>query len=127
MIRFVSAKTAEQIHSGLIRRSGGSDGLRDRGLLESAIARARNKSLYEPECTIAEVGASLAYGLVKNHAFVDGNKRIGLALLVVFLRGNRHRLTCLPAEETEKIKQLAASEITEPEWIAWVAANSGPL
>ena len=127
MIRFLSTKVAEQIHSGLIRRSGGSDGLRDRGLLESAIARARNKSLYEPDATIAEVGASLSYGLVKNHAFVDGNKRIGLAILIVFLKVNGYRLTCLPAEETQKIKQLAGSEITELEWIAWVAANSAHL
>ena len=127
MIRFVSTKTAEVIHSGLIRRSGGADGLRDRGLLESAVARARNKSLYDETASLAEIGASLAYGLVKNHAFVDGNKRIGLALLVVFFRINGRKLTCTPEEETAKIKQVAGSEITEDEWIAWVVVNSGPL
>ncbi len=95
-------------------------GLRDRGLLESAVSRAENKAYYEPEATLAAVAASLSLGLIKNHAFVDGNKRVGLAALVAFLLLNGHRLDCSEAEQVEMIQKAAASEITEEQWTAWV-------
>jgi len=76
------------LHAQLIEESGGFHGFRDAGSLESAIARAENKVNYDPEATVAGAGASLSWGLIKNHAFTDGNKRIGLGALAIFLRLN---------------------------------------
>lgn len=115
------------LHAALIERTGGSSGLRDVGLLESAIARAENKVNYDEDATIATVGASLSYGLIKNHAFLDGNKRIGLATLAVFLKLNGFVLTCSPEEEISAVLQVAAGEMTEAEWTAWVARSTAPL
>lgn len=88
---FPSVEVVEGIHSDLIEEFGGSHGLRDRGLLESAVARAANKAFYDPDASTAEVAASLARGLIKNHAFIDGNKRVGMGAMLAFLTANNHR------------------------------------
>jgi death-on-curing protein len=106
--------------------SGGSLGLRDPGLLESAIARAENKVNYDPEATVASVGASLSWGLIKNHAFIDGNKRIELGVLVVFLDAHGFELVCPVEEETAMVLRAAASEISEEDWTAWVVRSVAP-
>lgn len=120
---FLSVDAVIVLHAALIEESGGSHGLRDAGLLESAIARAENKVSYDPEASAATVAASLSWGLIKNHAFLDGNKRIGLAALVVFLDANGFRLSCSVQEETAMVLRAAASEMTEEEWTAWVARS----
>lgn len=125
-MRFVSVRSVELVHDALIQLSGGSPGLRDRGLLESAVARAKNKWSYEPDSPLSEVAASLTFGLIKNHAFIDGNKRIGLAMLIAFLQVNGYRLTCSQAEETEMVLRVSAGETSEREWAAWVAGNIAP-
>ncbi len=70
------------------------------------------------------MAASLSWGLIKNHAFLDGNKRIGLAALAVFLEANGFSLICSVEEETAMVLRAAASEITEEEWTAWVARSA---
>jgi death-on-curing protein len=110
---FLSVDAVIVLHTALIEESGGSHGLRDSGLLESAISRAENKVNYDPEATVATVAASLSWGLIKNHAFIDGNKRIGLAALVVFLEANSYQLACTVEEEIAMVLRAAASEITE--------------
>ena len=124
--KFLGLDAIIALHAELIEESGGSHGLRDRGLLESAISRAENKVNYEPEALAGEVGASLSWGLIKNHAFLDGNKRIGLGALAVFLKTNGFVLTCSVAEETAMVLRVAASEIREDEWTAWVVRNVAP-
>lgn len=89
--------------------------------------RAENKVNFEPDATVAMVGASLSYGLIKNHAFIDGNKRIGLAALVDFLAFNGYRLMAATDEQIEMVKKVAASEMTEDEWAAWVERSIGVL
>jgi death-on-curing protein len=121
---FLSVDTVIVLHAALIEETGGSHGLRDAGLLASAIARAENKVSYDPESTVASVGASLSWGLIKNHAFIDGNKRIGLAALVVFLNANGFNLVCSVEEETAMVLRAAASEIGEAEWTAWVVRSA---
>ncbi len=96
------------LHRQQIDRFGGAPGLRDAGLLESAVLRAEYKWLYEPASSVAVLAASLAWGLIKNHAFVDGNKRIGFAAMVVFLDRNGYRLTCSEVEETAMVLRAAA-------------------
>jgi death-on-curing protein len=119
-VRFLSVEAVEALHTETIRRYGGSQGLRDRGLLESAVARAENLAYYDPTASIAEIAATLAWGLIKNHAFIDGNKRIGAIALFTFLDLNGYRLTCSEVEETAMVLRAAASEITEDEWTEWV-------
>lgn len=99
---------------------GGSHGLRDYGLLESAVNRARNKVEYEEDTTVAEVAASLSYGLIKNHAFIDGNKRIGLLVLVTFLDLNGFEVNRSLPETASVVQQVAASLMSEAAWTAWV-------
>jgi death-on-curing protein len=111
--RFLSVEAVTALHAELIEESGGSHGLRDAGLLESAISRAENKVNYDPDATVGTVGASLSWGLIKNHAFIDGNKRIGLGALAVFLKLNGLVLTCSVEEETAMVLGAAAGEITE--------------
>jgi death on curing protein len=75
----------------------------------------------------ASVAASLGWGLIKNHAFIDGNKRIGIAALITFLTLNGHQLTCSTQEEISMVIRAAASEMTEEEWIAWVERSIIPI
>jgi death-on-curing protein len=88
--RYLTVEQVELLHTEVIAFAGGSDGLRDRGLLESAV----NRAYYDRDASLASVAASLGLGLIKNHAFVDGNKRAGLAAFVAFLKLNGHTLSC---------------------------------
>lgn len=76
---------------------------------------------------MASLAASLAWGLIKNHVFIDGNKRAGLAALVTFLELNGYELTCSVEEARDRTLQAAASEITEAEWTRWVEGATRPL
>jgi death-on-curing protein len=124
---FLSVERVKALHTQQIELFGGSHGLRDAGLLKSAVFRAVNKVEYDDNATAASIGASLAWGLVKNHAFIDGNKRIGIVALVTFLDLNGHTLTCSSEEETTMVRRMAASEINEDDWTAWVERNVAPI
>ncbi len=124
---FVTVELVEALHRMTIDRFGGSHGLRDRGLLESAVARAENLVYYDPDATMGQVAAILGWGLIKNHAFIDGNKRVGINVLLTFLDLNGYRLTVDELEETEMVLRAAASQITEDEWTAWVERSVVPL
>src|SRR5437870_10207052 len=85
--KWVSYDQVVAMHSRQLRRFGGAPGLRDEGMLRSALQRPVNKWQYE-QAGLAELAAAYAFGLAKNHAFVDGNKRIAFMTMVVFLRKN---------------------------------------
>ena len=123
---FLDVATVEALHAEQIRRFGGLAGLRDRGLLESAVARAEIRATYDPGASVAEIAAALAWGLIKNHAFVDGNKRVGFVSLVVLLDLNGWRLVCTEVEETAMVLRAAAGEISEDEWVTWVRRAAKP-
>ena len=95
-------------------------GIRDENLLESAIARPRQRWTYEPTVSIVELGASYAYGLVQNHPYVDGNKRVGLIVLGAFLLRNGVRLIATEPEALEMFLAMAAGAVSEHELAAWV-------
>jgi death-on-curing protein len=76
------------VHRMLVAEHGGSPGIRDQGLLDSALARPRQRFCYEPQATIFDLAAAYGYGLAKNHPFVDGNKRVALAITAIFLEIN---------------------------------------
>ncbi len=115
---YLTVEGVELLHAEAIAFAGGSPGLRDRGLLESAVSRAENRAYYDPDASVAAVAASLSLGLIKNHAFIDGNKRVGFAALLAFVHLNGYRLTCTQEEETAMVIRAAASEIDEAGWTA---------
>lgn len=89
--------------------------------------RAQQRAYYDSGATVAAIAASLGWGLIKNHAFVDGNKRIGLVSLVSFLKLNGYVLPVSTDEQVALIWKAAAGEITEGEFSAWVERNVSPL
>ncbi|HEY5177580.1 MAG TPA: type II toxin-antitoxin system death-on-curing family toxin [Terriglobales bacterium] len=119
-LRWLTAKAVQAIHEELIARYGGVPGLRAAGLLESAVARPQNLAAYGKNVSVGSLSAAYGWGLLRNHPFVDGNKRSALAAMVVFLELNGWELGCSEAEETAMVLRAAAGEITERAWSAWV-------
>ena len=116
----------EAIHREVLAASGGSSGLRDRGLLESALDRPKNLSAYRPDAGIFDMAAALCAGLCGNHAFVDGNKRCALVATNGFLSLNGWIFDPAQAEEVETMVGVATGEITEERLAKWLEANSRP-
>jgi death on curing protein len=110
------------IHSQQLRRFGGAVGLRDEGLLRSALERPVNKWTYE-QLPLAELAAAYAFGLAKNHAFVDGNKRIAFMVMMTFLHKNGVAFAPGPAHATSIILSLAAGEVSEESLARWIRDN----
>lgn len=123
-LRWLNARAVQAIHEELIARYGGVSGLRDNGLLESAVARPQNLAADGRKLSVATLSAAYAWGLLRNHRFVDGNKRTALAAMVVFLDLNGWELACSEAEETAMVLRAAAGEITERAWSEWVQRNT---
>jgi death-on-curing protein len=110
------------IHSRQLRRFGGAPGLRDDGLLRSALQRPIDK-WQDEQVSLPELAASYAFGLAKNHAFVDGNKRIAFLAMAVFLRKNGVRFMPDQAQATAMILSLAAGEVSESSLGRWNRDN----
>jgi death-on-curing protein len=123
-LRWLTAKAVQAIHEELIARYGGVSGLRAGGLLASAVARPQNLAAYGRNTSVTSLAAAYAWGLLRNHPFVDGNKRTALAAMVVFLELNGCELSCSEAEETAMVLRAAAGEITEHAWIEWVRRST---
>lgn len=108
----------------IIDETGGSHGLRDSGAVESAVAQPQmtfgGSDLYP---TLVEKAAALGFSLIQNHPFVDGNKRIGLASMVAFLRANGHDLSGTPDEQEQVILAVAAGQLERDAFMAWVQAH----
>src|SRR5688500_8117089 len=107
------------MHLELIAEHGGSPGVRDAGLLESALARPRNIAAYGNP-TLYDLAAAYAFGLTCNHAFIDGNKRIAFVAMVVFLEINGYELSAPQVEAYEAMLALAAGEMTEAQLAVWL-------
>lgn len=124
--RWLTRVGIEAIHADQIREHGGDFGLRDEDLLESALSRPRNRFHYEPEnCDVYALAASYAFGLAKNHPFVDGNKRVAFVAMALFLELNGHRLEAEEVEAAEIIDELAEQAGEGEEWLAgWIEENS---
>jgi death-on-curing protein len=120
-IEFVRADVLRNVQSRLIEKYGGLSGIRDNAALESAVARPQNLYAYASDSSIARLGAALAWAILRNHPFADGNKRAAFAALTMFVELNGHLWTSSEVEETAMVLRAAASQITEEEWAAWVA------
>ncbi len=119
---WVTYDQAIAIHSRQLRRFGGAPGLRDEGMLQSALERPVNKWRYE-RAGLVELAAAYAFGLAKNHAFVDGNKRIAFMTMMVFLRKNGIHFAPDQAHATAMVLALAAGEVSEKSLARWIADN----
>jgi len=106
-------------HAEQLALFGGADGTRDRGLLESALARPRNKFTYG-ETNIAALAAAYGFGIARNHPFVDGNKRTALAAMIVFLALNKFDLEAPQEAATAIVLGMAAGEVTETVLAGWI-------
>lgn len=110
------------VHAEQLALFGGGDGLRDLGLLESALARPLNKHAYG-ENDIAALAAAYAFGTASNHPFVDGNKRSAFASILVFLGLNEVDFDVPPEDATAMMLALAAGEVGEEGIARWIADN----
>lgn len=124
--RWLALATVQAIHAEAVAAYGGSAGLRDMGLLESALDRARNLFAYGDDPSIFDLAAAYCAGIVKNHPFVDGNKRAGLLAAVAFLDLNGHVFRPTEADAVVMTMALAAGEIDEAALAAWLAEYSEP-
>ena len=111
------------MHDRLLADYGGSAGLRDEGLLESAMGRPQNLLAYE-KTDLFTLAAAYAAGIIKNHPFIDGNKRAGFVAAAVFLDCNGHELQASESDAALKTLALAANELTEAQYAAWLKASS---
>lgn len=118
--RWLPRLVVESIHAELLREHGGSPGLRDENLLESALSRPRHLFAYETEVDAADLAAAYGFGIARNHPFVDGNKRTALMAMYVFLGLNGWTLEADEAEAVRTILGLAAGDLTEAKLAAWL-------
>ena len=114
------------LHRESLRQFGGADGVRDEGLLDSALARPLNRFAYEEERDLCRLAAAYAKGIAQNHPFVDGNKRAALAAAGVFLMLNGVELVAEPGMVTVAMLDLAAGEMSEEEFAAWLRDHTAP-
>ncbi|MDT7835835.1 type II toxin-antitoxin system death-on-curing family toxin [Aquabacterium sp. OR-4] len=125
--RWIDRRLLALLHDESLAMHGGASGLRDEGLLDSALARPANLATYgDPPPDLAALTACYAYGLAKNHPFVDGNKRAAFLSVGLFLGLNGHRLTASQAEATVAMFGLAGGEWDEPTFAAWLREHIAP-
>ena len=119
---WVETRDALAIHGAQLSEHGGADGVCDHGLLESALARPQNLAAYgSPDA--AALAAAYAFGIAKNHPFIDGNKRTALVVLEFFLALNRYALTADDVQCVVTILALADGTLSETELADWIRQN----
>jgi death-on-curing protein len=119
-ISFVSIQEAVALHDASIERVGGTRGVRDLALLESALHKPMQMCLYEAPQTLPDLAAALADGIVQNHAFLDGNKRTGFLCCVRFLEKNGITFAPDVAESVDYFRRLAAHEVQTEDLAHWI-------
>ncbi|PJI97717.1 death-on-curing protein [Acidovorax sp. 69] len=123
--RWISKQALLLLHTESLAEHGGGAGMRDEGLLDSALARPLNLCAYgDPD--FAALAASYGVGVAKNHPFVDGNKRAALLATGLFLYVNRYKLTASQAETTLTMLSVAAGDLSEDDFAAWLRQHAKP-
>jgi len=121
---WIDERDALAIHGRLLALDGGASGVRDIGLLRSALARPRQQYAYGANPDIIDMAAAYIAGIVRNHPFVDGNKRTGFLVGILFLEINGIRFTAAEASAAQAILSLAAGTLDEAGLVAWLRANA---
>ncbi len=122
--RFLLQSVVEALHMESLAEHGGLAGIRDRGLLDSALNLCNNRAGYKVDSTVYDLAAALAFGIAKNHPFHDGNKRIALIASFLFVELNGVRMTATEADAAASFLALAAGELSEADLAKWFKANS---
>lgn len=122
--RWIDKQALRLLHAETLAEHGGSAGMRDEGLLDSALMRAQNLVAYgKPDA--AALAAAYGFGIARNHPFVDGNKRAAFLSVGLFLALNGYRLAATPAEATVAMVALAGGELEEAEFARWLRSHLG--
>ncbi len=111
------------VHDMLLAEHGGLSGVRDQGLLKSALAKPQQLHRYKPESSLYELATAYSFGLAKNHPFVDGNKRIAFTISAVFLELNGKELNAPEAEVVVFYEGLAGGKVSEEALAKWLEDN----
>jgi death on curing protein len=121
--RWLSKRAVLAIHTEQLAEHGGAPGIRDEGLLDSALARARHRAAYaQPDA--ADLAAAYGYGIVSNHPLVDGNRRTGFVAAATFLLLNGRAFEAAEGDVVTTFEQLAAGELTKQRLADWFRLNS---
>lgn len=118
--RWLSRVAVDAIHYDQLREHGGLPGVRDESVLEAALARPQQKWYYAEDPDLASIAAAYGFGLVKNHPYRDGNKRIGLLAIATFLGMNGYELKATDAGVVTEILALADNRVSEEELTDWI-------
>ena len=120
---WIDARDALALHDRLLALEGGAAGLRDEGLLQSALARAQQLRAYQAGADVIQMAAAYTAGIVRDHPFIDGNKRTGFVVGVLFLELNGYRFVASEEDAAEAVLSLAAGRIEERAFAARMRAN----
>ena len=123
---WLDERDARTLHERLLAAHGGAEGVRDAGLLDSALARPRQRDAYGDEPDACDLAAAYTAGIVRNHPFVDGNKRVGFVLGVLFLEINGSRFTATEEAATQAVLDLAAGSMDMTGYAAFLRAYISP-
>lgn len=120
---WVDERDALALHARLLALDGGPAGVRDQGLLESALARPRQLHAYGKKVDVVAMAAAYTVGIVRNHPFLDGNKRTGFIVGVLFLEINGYRFAASEEDAAQSVLSLAAGTLDENAFAAWMRAK----
>lgn len=122
--KWLMSQAVSHIHGLLLTDHGGPTGVRDESLLQSALSRPINKFAYEADCSLYDLAAAYAFGIAKNHPFIDGNKRTAFVCAALFLEINGFTVNALEADTVIIMESLAAGTIDEAQLADWFRSNS---
>ncbi|CAN5677491.1 type II toxin-antitoxin system death-on-curing family toxin [soil metagenome] len=122
--RWLTSSVVLAIQADQVRAHGGSPGLRERGLLESALDRPRNRFHYQPDLGLHALAAAYGFGLARNHPFVDGNKRIAFQAMFVFLGLNGLRIVASEEAVVSVMLSVASGELEEEALTSWLEGST---
>lgn len=124
---WLTRRMLDALHDAQLREHGGSPGVRDEGLLESALARPQQKWAYAAKPDVGMIAAAYAFGLAKNHGYVDGNKRAAFMAAYVFLGLNGHDLDADEPAVVDTMERVAGGTLSEVALAEWFRAHLRPL
>ena len=125
--RWLTRELAGAIHSEQVEEHGGSHGVRVAGLIDSALARPRNRWEYDPAADLHALAAAYGYGLAGNHGYIDGNKRVAYMAMYVFLGLNGVEIEVAEPEVVAVMLNLASGEVSEEQLAVWLRARTVPF
>ena len=120
---WIDEREALAIHDQLLALDGGASGVRDTGLLQSALARPRQLHSYGENPDVVDMAAAYISGIIRNHPFIDGNKRTGFLVGILFLELNGPRFTASEESAAQAILNLAAGTLDDPALVSWLRGN----